>query len=107
MKNLFLISIAFCLWLVPTRMAAEKVVVKTGEEWNEENERTTPSTPTFSIDEQNLYIHSSVKLTNLDVCIRDSYGNIAYSGSHNIPTGGMAVIPIASFSKGEYTLYIT
>lgn len=107
MKNLFLISIAFCLWLAPIRMAAEKVVVKTDEKWKDnENDRSLPSVPTLSIDEQNLYVRSSVELTNLDVCIRDSYGNIAYSGSHNIPAGGMAVIPAASFSEGEYTLYI-
>lgn len=106
MKKLFLISMAFCLWLVPIRMVAEKVIVKTDEEWNDENDRSLPSVPTLSIDEQYLYIRSSVELTNLDVCIRDSYGNIVYSDNHSIPTGGIAVIPVASFSKGEYTLCI-
>lgn len=106
MKKLFLISMAFCLWLVPIRMVAEKVIVKTDEEWNDENDRSLPSVPTLSIDEQYLYIRSSVELTNLDVCIRDSYGNIVYSDNHSIPTGDIAVIPVASFSKGEYTLCI-
>lgn len=106
MKNLFLISIAFCLWLAPIRMSAEKVVVKTGEEWDEENDRSLPSVPTLSIDEQNLYIRSSVELTNLDVCIRDSYGNIVYSDTLAIQAGGTVMISVASFSEGEYTLYI-
>lgn len=106
MRNLFLISIACCLWLVPIQMSAEKVVVKTDEKWSDENERSLPSVPALSIDEQNLYIRSSVELTNLDVCIRDSYGNIVYSDSHYIPAGGMTVIPVASFNEGEYTLFI-
>ena len=107
MKNLFLISIAFCLWLVPIRMAAEKVVVKTDEKWKDnENDRSLPSVPTLSIDEQNLYVRSSVDLTNLDVCIRDSYGNIVYSSTLAIQAGGTAMIPVASFNEGEYTLFI-
>ena len=92
MKKLFLISMAFCLWLVPIRMVAEKVIVKTDEEWNDENDRSLPSVSTLSIDEQNLHIRSSVELTNLDVCIRDSYGNIVYSDKQSIPAGGIALI---------------
>lgn len=95
-----LLSVAF------QPMNADNKIKDPETEWSDENERSLPSVPTLSIDEQNLYIHSSVELTNLDVCIRDSYGNIAYSGSHNIPASGLAVIPVASFSEGEYTLYI-
>ncbi len=106
MKKLFFISIAFCLWLTPVSMSAEKVVVKTDEKWSDENDRSLPSVPTLSIDEQNLYIRSSVELTNLDVCIRDSYGNIVYSSTLAIQAGGTAMIPVASFNEGEYTLFI-
>lgn len=106
MRNLFLISIACCLWLVPIQMSAEKVVVKTDEKWIDENERSLPSVPTLSIGEQYLYIRSEVQLTNLDVCIRDSRGNIVYSDTHAIQAGGTAMIPVASFNEGEYTLFI-
>ena len=75
-------------------------------DWDEENERSLPSIPTLSIDEQYLYIRSEVQLTNLDVCIRDSYGNIVYSDTHAIQAGGTAMIPVASFNEGEYTLFI-
>ena len=87
-------------------MKAENKVKNPETEWSDENERSLPSVPQLSIDEQNLYIRSSVELTNLDVCIRDSYGNIVYSDSHYIPAGGMTVIPVASFNEGEYTLFI-
>lgn len=95
-----LLSVAF------QPMKAENKVKNPETEWSDENERSLPSVPQLSIDEQNLYIRSSVELTNLDVCIRDSYGNIVYSESHYIPASGMAVIPVASFNEGEYTLYI-
>lgn len=74
MKRLLFVSMSFCLWfLTPINLAAEKVVVKTDEKWKDnENDRSLPSVPMLSIDEQNLYIRSSVELTNLDVCIRDS-----------------------------------
>lgn len=106
MKKLVLLSIAFCLWLTPVSMSAEKVIVKKDEKWSEENDRSLPSVPQLSIDEQNLYIRSAVELTNLDVCIRDSRGNIVYAESHYIPADGIAVIPVASFNQGEYTLFI-
>ena len=95
-----LLSVAF------QPMNADNKIKDPETEWDDENDRSLPSVPTLSIDEQNLYIRSSVELTNLDVCIRDSYGNIVYSDNHSIPTGGIAVIPVASFSKGEYTLCI-
>lgn len=75
-------------------------------DWHEENDRSLPSIPKLSIDDLYLYIRSEVQLTNLDVCIRDSYGNIVYSGTHAIQAGGTAMIPVASFNEGEYTLFI-
>ena len=73
-------------------MNADNKIKDPETEWNDENDRSLPSVPTLSIDEQNLYIRSSVELTNLDVCIRDSYGNIVYSDKQSIPAGGIAVI---------------
>ena len=87
-------------------MNADNKVSNPKQEWDDENERSLPSVPTLSIDEQNLYIRSSVELTNLDVCIRDSYGNIVYSDTLAIQAGGTAMIPVASFNEGEYTLFI-
>ena len=108
MKRLLFVSMSFCLWfLTPINLAAEKAVVKTDEKWKDnENDRSLPSVPMLSIDEQNLYIRSSVELTNLDVCIRDSYGNIVYSDTLAIQAGGTAMIPVASFNEGEYILFI-
>lgn len=87
-------------------MKAENKVKNPETEWSDENERSLPSVPQLSIDEQNLYIRSSVELTNVDVCIRDSYGNIVYSSTLAIQAGGTAMIPVASFNEGEYTLFI-
>lgn len=106
MKKLLFISIACCLWLVPIKTTAEKVIEKTDEKWDEENDRSIPSSPQLSIDEQYLYIHSEVQLTNLNVCIQDSNGNIVYSNTLTIQAGETAMIPISSFNKGEYTLFI-
>lgn len=53
------------------------------------------------MDEQNLYIRSSVELTNLDVCIRDTYGNIVYSSTLAIQAGRTAMIPVALSMKGN------
>ena len=87
-------------------MNADNKVSNPKQEWDDENDRSLPSVPMLSIDEQNLYIRSSVELTNLDVCIRDSYGNIVYSSTLAIQAGGTAMIPVASFNEGEYTLFI-
>ena len=106
MKKHLLFLFAFCLWLTPIKIAAEKVVEKIGEEWDEENDRSIPVIPTLSIDEQFLYIRSEVQLTNLEVCIRDSYGNIVYLDTLTIQGGSTAMIPVASFNEGEYTLFI-
>lgn len=85
---------------------ADNKVSNPKQEWDEENDRSLPSIPQLSIDEQYLYIRSEVQLTNLDVCIRDSYGNIVYSSTLAIQAGGTAMIPVASFNEGEYTLFI-
>lgn len=85
---------------------ADNKVSNPKQDWDEENERSLPSIPQLSIDEQYLYIRSEVQLTNLDVCIRDSYGNIVYSDTLAIQAGGTAMIPVASFNEGEYTLII-
>lgn len=85
---------------------ADNKVSNPKQDWDEENERSLPSIPQLSIDEQYLYIRSEVQLTNLDVCIRDSYGNIVYSDTLAIQAGGTAMIPVASFNEGEYTLNI-
>ena len=85
---------------------ADNKVSNPKQDWDEENERSLPSIPQLSIDEQYLYIRSEVQLTNLDVCIRDSYGNIVYSDTLAIQAGGTAMIPVASFNEGEYTLFI-
>lgn len=106
MKKKLLFLFAFCLWLTPIKIAAEKVVEKVDENWTEENDRSLPSTPTITIDEQYLYIRSEVQLPNLDVCIQDSRGNIVYSDTLAIQAGGTAMIPVASFNEGEYTLFI-
>ena len=87
-------------------MNADNKIKDPETEWDDENDRSLPSVPTLSIDEQYLYIRSSVELTNLDVCIRDSYGNIVYSDTLAIQAGGTAMIPVASFNEGEYTLII-
>lgn len=106
-KTVICFNVILPMFLTPINLAAEKVVVKTDEKWKDnENDRSLPSVPTLSIDEQNLYIRSSVELTNLDVCIRDSYGNIVYSSTLAIQAGGTAMIPVASFNEGEYTLFI-
>ena len=89
-KALFLLISLLAITHQP--MKAENKVKNPETEWSDENDRSLPSVPTLSIDEQYLYIRSSVELTNLDVCIRDSYGNIVYSDNHSIPTGGIAVI---------------
>ena len=61
-----LLSVAF------QPMNADNKIKGPETEWDDENDRSLPSVPQLSIDEQNLYIRSSVELTNLDVCIRDS-----------------------------------
>ena len=95
-----LLSVAF------QPMNADNKIKNPETEWSDENDRSLPSVPQLSIDEQNLYIRSEIQLTNLDVCIRDSYGNIVYSDTLTIYAGGSAMIPVASFNEGEYTLVI-
>lgn len=95
-----LLSVAF------QQMNADNKIKNPETEWSDENDRSLPCVPQLSIDEQNLYIQSEVQLTNLDVCIRDSYGNIVYSDILAIYAGGSAMIPVASFNEGEYTLVI-
>ena len=106
MNNKALFLMILLLFSTSQTMNADNKVSNPKQEWDDENERSLPSVPTLSIDEQNLYIRSSVELTKLDVCIRDSYGNIVYSSTLAIQAGGTAMIPVASFSEGEYTLYI-
>ena len=106
MNNKALFLMILLLFSTSQTMNADNKVSNPKQEWDDENERSLPSVPTLSIDEQNLYIRSSVELTNLDVCIRDSYGNIVYSSTLAIQAGGTAMIPVASFNEGEYTLFI-
>lgn len=105
MKHIY--SIFFCLLLSSFQLAvAENVVTEPEGKWNPDNERTITSTPQLSIDDSFLYIYSEEHLDNVSICIQDNNGNIIYSIVTTIPACQTYLIPIASLSNGEYTLYL-
>ena len=51
----------------------------TEQSWEEEEDRSIISSPTLSIDENNIYIHSNKLLDGLNVKIINIKGNVLYN----------------------------
>ena len=105
MKHLYYLFI-FLLFNISQSIIAENVITDPKEDWDKSNERTITSTPQLSIDDSFLYIYSEEHLDNVSICIQDNNGNIIYSIVTTIPACQTYLIPIASLSNGEYTLYL-
>ena len=105
MKHFY--SIFICLFLFfSQRIIAENVVKIPDVQWEEDNERTTTTAPRLSIDDSFLYIYSEKQLENVTISIQNTNGDIIYSIVTTIPACQTYLIPIASLSNGEYTLYL-
>lgn len=105
MKQLYFLFI-FLFFNICLSTTAENVVTIPEIKWEEDNERTTTTAPRLSIDDSFLYIYSEKQLENVTISIQNADGNIIYSIVTTIPACQTYLIPIASLSNGEYTLYL-
>lgn len=101
MKHLYYLFI-FLFFNISQSIIAENVVTIPEFKWEEDNERTTTTTPKLSIDDSFLYIYSEQQLDNVTISIQDANGDI-YSTVTTIPACQIYSIPVSSLNNGEYT----
>ena len=59
MRHILLVLTAF-LFLIPNELMAENTLVSIEDKWDTTNDRSISFAPQLSIDEQNIYIYSSM-----------------------------------------------
>lgn len=101
----FLLGV-ICLILIPTNLFSISLI---GKNWNtSEDDRSLPSEPILSQDDNAIYIYSEKQLDNLCIEIKDlSTNEVVYSTVATIPTDTEYATSITSLPKGEYLFTIT
>ena len=76
-KRSFILGLVFLMFV--SSVVYPNRVKDTEQSWEEEEDRSIISSPTLSIDENNIYIHSNKLLDGLNVKIINIKGNVLYN----------------------------
>ena len=82
-------------------------VKDTEQSWEEEEDRSIISSPTLSIDENNIYIHSNKLLDGLNVKIINIKGNVLYNDIITVSSEIEYPISIDFLLNGDYKIFIS
>lgn len=105
MKLKKLIFGLICFTLIPTNSLSINV---TDKNWGDLDNRSIPSEPILSQDDNTIYIYSEKQLDNLCIEIKDlSTNEVVYSTVATIPADTEYATSITSLPKGEYLFTIT
>lgn len=102
MKPKLLFLILFCI-LSMLSFAAERTIEVNSQAWRESG-RSIPSIPMLSHDGNILFIYSAVPLENLQVRVKDEFGNVVYVDNVSIAAGHMYSFVLESVSPGKYVI---
>lgn len=75
--------------------------------WGKVDNRSIPSIPTLSQDDNAIYIYSDKELDNLCIEIKDLSGEIVYSTVATVAAGTEYPTSITSLPEGDYLFVIT
>lgn len=105
MKLKGLILSLVCFALLPTNALSIDVTITN---WGDLDDRSIPSEPILSQDDNAIYIYSEKQLDNLCIEIKDlSTNEVVYSTVATIPADTEYATSITSLPKGEYLFTIT
>lgn len=105
MKLKGLILSLVCFALFPINALSLDVTITN---WGDLDDRSVPSKPILSQDDNAIYIYSEKQLDNLCIEIKDlSTNEVVYSTVATIPADTEYATSIASLPKGEYLFTIT
>ncbi len=94
-----------CLALIPINASPIDVTITN---WGDLDDRSLPSEPILSQDDNAIYIYSEKQLDNLCIEIKDlSTNEVVYSTVATIPADTEYATSITSLPKGEYLFTIT
>lgn len=94
-----------CLALIPINASSIDVTITN---WGDLDDRSLPSEPILSQDDNAIYIYSEKQLDNLCIEIKDlSTNEVVYSTVATIPADTEYATSITSLPKGEYLFTIT
>ena len=98
-KRSFILGLVFLMFV--SSVVYPNRVKDTEQSWEEEEDRSIISSPTLSIDENNIYIHSNKLLDGLNVKIINIKGNVLYNDIIEYP------ISIDFLLNGDYKIFIS
>ena len=96
-KRSFILGLVFLMFV--SSVVYPNRVKDTEQSWEEEEDRSIISSPTLSIDENNIYIHSNKLLDGLNVKIINIKGNVLYND--------IITVSIDFLLNGDYKIFIS
>lgn len=108
MKTKKIILILLCFLVIPISLSARRTITEIQNIWNDsiDEDRSIPSSPSITIDENNLYIFSEKQLDDLCITIKDLSGNIVYTETANVSSEIEYHVSISTLPKGEYYISV-
>ena len=100
-KRSFILGLVFLMFV--SSVVYPNRVKDTEQSWEEEEDRSIISSPTLSIDENNIYIHSNKLLDGLNVKIINIKGNVLYNDNITVSSE----ISIDFLLNGDYKIFIS
>ena len=99
-KRSFILGLVFLMFV--SSVVYPNRVKDTEQSWEEEEDRSIISSPTLSIDENNIYIHSNKLLDGLNVKIINIKGNVLYNDIITVSSEIEYPISIDFLLNGDY-----
>ena len=104
-KRSFILGLVFLMFV--SSVVYPNRVKDTEQSWEEEEDRSIISSPTLSIDENNIYIHSNKLLDGLNVKIINIKGNELYNDIITVSSEIEYPISIDFLLNGDYKIFIS
>ena len=104
-KRSFILGLVFLMFV--SSVVYPNRVKDTEQSWEEEEDRSIISSPTLSIDENNIYIHSNKLLDGLNVKIINIKGNVLYNDIITVSSEIEYPISIDFLLNGDYKIFIS
>lgn len=104
-KKSFILGLVFLMFV--SSVVYPNRVKDTEQSWEEEEDRSIISSPTLSIDENNIYIHSNKLLDGLNVKIINIKGNVLYNDIITVSSEIEYPISIDFLLNGDYKIFIS
>lgn len=87
--------------------AAEKQIEVDTKLWEKESARSIISVPVLTHDGNILFIYSDVPLENLQIQVKDEFGNVAYVDSVSIAAGQKYSFMLEGAPAGNYVIKLS